>query len=728
MKRFLLGVTVLSSMVGSGAVAAFYGHEYLEQQAVETADTTPPVGPARDLTPQPIALADETPALAADEPAVVGNPFARESVEVQRVPHDVAPVDTAAVEPAPLEDTFEEAAEQLAADANFNDIPPADASGNAQSMPAANPFAQQSMPAQSEPYAERVIAAEAPLDAADDAVVAAGASEPRALEAAPAASSFDRYGRPLAAAAAATAGTLAAESAADEFAPEQDDFANTAADAAAEPRPFEAQAPAAFGAIENGAEQPLEPVSEGTGRPGDPRLSGAQAPMLTIEKTAPPEIQIGKAAKFQIKVRNTGSADAHGVEVHDTIPQGTQFINSNPAISPGPNGELLWSLGTLKPGNEQNIELDLMPTDEGEIGSVATVHFRAEASVRTIATKPMLEIEVEGPQSVMKGEQVLLKIKISNPGSGAATGIALSETVPHGLTHPAGAELEFDVGTLKPGEERLLELSLVAAEAGMVNNVVTATGDANLRAEAAAEFEIIAPQLEVSLTGPKRRYLERNAVHNISVANPGTASAKDIELVAVLPRELQFVSCNNNGQFDPATHSVYWSLEELPAQETGTVTLTTLPLQPGDTKLIIKSRAQQNLADESEEVLSIEGLAAINFQLSDASDPIEVNGQNTYEVKVTNQGTKAASNVQLVALLPPEMKGVSAEGPVRYRIEGQRIVFEPLKQLGPKAETTYKVTTEALQPGDLRLQVQISTDEIREPITKEESTRVYGND
>ncbi|MEX2114144.1 MAG: hypothetical protein WD845_13215, partial [Pirellulales bacterium] len=248
------------------------------------------------------------------------------------------------------------------------------------------------------------------------------------------------------------------------------------------------------------------------------------------------------------------------------------------------------------------------------------------------------------------------------------------------------------------------------------------------RAEATTEFQVIAPQLEVSLAGPKRRYLERNATHNISVANPGTASAKDIELVAVLPRELQFVSANNNGQFDPATHSVYWSLEELPAQETGTVSLTTLPLQPGDAKLVIKSRAQQNLADESEEVLSIEGLAAINFQLSDASDPIEVEGQNTYEVKVINQGTKAASNVQLVALLPPEMKGVSAEGPARFRIEGQRIVFEPLKLLGPKAETIYKVTVQALQPGDLRLQVQITTDEIRDPITKEESTHVYGNE
>jgi hypothetical protein len=65
---------------------------------------------------------------------------------------------------------------------------------------------------------------------------------------------------------------------------------------------------------------------------------------------------------------------------------------------------------------------------------------------------------------------------------------------------------------------------------------------------------------------------------------------------------------------------------------------------------------------------------------------------------------------------------------VRYQVEGQRIIFEPMKQLGPKADATYRLSVQALRPGDLRLQVQILTDEIREPITKEESTLVYGNE
>ena len=84
--------------------------------------------------------------------------------------------------------------------------------------------------------------------------------------------------------------------------------------------------------------------------------------------------------------------------------------------------------------------------------------------------------------------------------------------------------------------------------------------------------------------------------------------------------------------------------------------------------------------------------------------------------------------MRLVGLLPDEMKGISAEGPVRFRIEGQRVIFEPLKQLAPKADTSFSINVQALQAGDLRLQVQISTDEIREPITKEESTRVYGDE
>jgi uncharacterized repeat protein (TIGR01451 family) len=704
MKSTLLGMVVLIGVVG-GSVGLYYAHP-------EWTASTPTPEPeqaataASDTPPTPIPLVERP----QDAPSTPSNPFAK-----RREPQTV---DVAA-------DRYADTTRKPAADANQSPAEIPDASevvSGGEQMPAtasADPFGLRERTAEpASRYAEQPASAEtsdedtadqpAEADAALDEPTPA-AAEPRRLTT-PAAENVDRYGRPLAMEKSASRAPKLADRPADE--PRQEPPSSSETDDVAADTTTDAAADAV----------------DGTGRPGDPNLSGSQAPTLTIEKSAPPEIQIGKPAKFVIKVRNAGSVTAHGVEIHDSVPQGTQLIDATPAAKRGPQGTLVWDLGSIKPGEEQTAQLQLMPMNEGEIGSVATVHFRAEASVRTVATRPLLNVEVFAPSKVMKGEEVTLKIRLSNPGSGAATGVMLNEAVPEGLKHAGGHELEFEVGTLKPGETRELELGLVADAAGQVTNTIVATADANLEVEAKTEIEVIAPQLQVTMSGPKRRYLERNATHNISVTNPGTAAAKDIELAAALPRELKFVEANNGGQYDAATHSVYWSLEELPPQETGTVTLVTLPQQPGEAKLTIKSTAQAGLADQRDEVLSIEGLAAINFQLTDANDPIEVNGQTTYEVRVTNQGTKSASGVRLVAVVPREMKPISAEGPVRYKIDGQRIVFDPLKQLAPKADTAYTIKVKALEPGDVRLQVQVSTDDIREPVSKEESTRVFGDE
>ncbi|MHC4405908.1 MAG: hypothetical protein ACYTG0_40205, partial [Planctomycetota bacterium] len=106
----------------------------------------------------------------------------------------------------------------------------------------------------------------------------------------------------------------------------------------------------------------------------------------------------------------------------------------------------------------------------------------------------------------------------------------------------------------------------------------------------------------------------------------------------------------------------------------------------------------------------------------------ELGGETTYEIRVVNQGSKAATNVELVATLPPEMRAVGAEGPARYQVDANRVVFEALPRLAPKADTTYRVRVQGLRSGDLRLRVQLLTDEMSTPVTKEESTRVYSDD
>ncbi len=467
---------------------------------------------------------------------------------------------------------------------------------------------------------------------------------------------------------------------------------------------------------------------EGSGRPGGEQLEGAQTPGLTLQKFAPAEIQVGKECTFTIKVRNTGQIAVRGVELHDEIPHGTRLVSTKPPAERGPRGELVWALGTLDIGEEATTELRLMPTAEGEIGSVATLQFEAQASVRTLSTRPELALRLNAPRQVMIGEDAKIEIEIGNPGSGAATNVMLIEDVPEGFLHPAGQSLEFEIGTLEPGETRQLELMMTAETAGRVINTLTARGDAGLDVQESIEVEIIAPELEVGLKGPTRRYLDRKASYTVSVNNPGTAAAKDIELVTRLPKGMKFLKANNSGLYDAATHSVYWSLAELPAKQRGTVELVALPVEAGELMLHVEGKAGQGLQHEASQAVLVEGVSAIMFEVVDLADPIEVGGETTYEVRVVNQGSKAATNVRIAALIPPGMTAVTAGGPTKHVIQNGRVLFEPLRRLAPKADATYRIQVQGVQPGDQRVLVKVRTDEVTKPVTKEESTRVYADE
>ena len=465
----------------------------------------------------------------------------------------------------------------------------------------------------------------------------------------------------------------------------------------------------------------------GTGRPGEQLLEGAQSPSITIQKLAPEEIQVGKRCTFAIRIQNTGQRTAQNVQIHDEVPLGTELVGTAPRAAVS-GAHVVWELGTLSVGEERTVEMELIPTEEGELGSVATVTLAAQASAKARCTRPELALRLSCKPQVLEGQQHVVQIEISNPGSGDATDVMLLSNLPQSVSHEAGPALEYEIGTLRPGETRQMELILTAEQAGRVNNVMTARADANLRVEANCEFEIIAPELQLTIEGPQRRYLERPATYRINVDNPGTATAQEIQLVTRLPKGLQFVSANNLGEYDSSSHSVRWSLAELPANEQGTVELVALPVEAGEQVLQATTNAGPSLEDRTEKTVLIEGLAALTFEVTDLQGLIEVGGETTYEIVVANKGSKAADNVQVVAIMPPGMRALSGQGETRHTIQGERVIFSPLPQLAPKAETIFRIQAQGIRPGDQRVRVQIETDELQQPITKEVNTRVYADE
>src|SRR5205085_7863574 len=120
-----------------------------------------------------------------------------------------------------------------------------------------------------------------------------------------------------------------------------------------------------------------------------------------------------------------------------------------------------------------------------------------------------------------------------------------------------------------------------------------------------------APQLQIGVEGPKRRFLERQATYNVQIANPGTAAARDVELAAFLPRGMKFVATDSQGQYDASQHAVFWSLAELPPAKAGVVKLTTVPVEAGEQRLRIEGRAALNLTAAGEQIIQVDQAAEL---------------------------------------------------------------------------------------------------------------------
>lgn len=462
--------------------------------------------------------------------------------------------------------------------------------------------------------------------------------------------------------------------------------------------------------------------------PGATNLEGPQIPSLKLQKVAPREVQINKPAEFQLIVQNAGQVTAEQVVVHDRVPQGTELIETSPKASLNADGTLSWNLGTIAPGETVKITINLMPKTPGEFGSVAQVTFAAQASARTLCTQPILEVSLNTKPKVLIGDEVVLDILLENKGDGPATNVLLQEDVPDLLAFEDGnRELEFEIGTLAPGQKRNVQLRLKAVKVGMTQNRIVAQGDAGLETSDSAALEIVAPELQVSGEGPTRKYLNRQATHQFAVANAGTATANNVDLVARLPRGLKFVSANNHGQFDPSSNSVYWSLQQLATGQVGKVDLVTMPVEPGDQLIAFEATADLNQKASLNKTLTVDYLVELFCEIDDLADPIEIDGETAYRIKVVNQGLQAATNIRLNVDFPSGIEPSSVSGTIPHQIQGQRVVFSPIDRLDPKQESVVTITARGTIEGDHRVVVSMSSDARETQVAKEETTRVYSD-
>lgn len=464
-------------------------------------------------------------------------------------------------------------------------------------------------------------------------------------------------------------------------------------------------------------------------QPGSRFLDGSQNPIMQIHKRAPEEITVGKKATFVITVRNAGNATAHDVTVVDRIPRGARFSDASPSTSPAADGLLTWKLGEMNAGDEKTINLQIIPEAEGEVGSVASVHFAAQASVRTIATAPQLEVVADSTGPVIIGQSQQVAVTIRNTGSGISRGVRLEADIPSQLKHESGeAQLEAFIGDLRPNESKRLVLNVAAVQPGQATCPLRAVNEDGIQAQTQFAVDVRAPQLAATIAGPARRYLERQATYQIVVTNSGTAVARNLYFDVHLPVGLKFISADiAQATYHPESHSITLGLAELNPGASGTFTVTVLPVELGPQNIRFNATGDLGVTAEAKGQMVVEGLSELTFAISQDNGTVEVGATTTYSVQISNVGNQSDKSVQLLVQIPEGAKLLKVDAPVDFREEPGRLVFAPLSEMRSRDMKTIRFQVQHNRAGNQVIRAQLTSANWPVPVLKEEGTLVYND-
>ena len=477
-------------------------------------------------------------------------------------------------------------------------------------------------------------------------------------------------------------------------------------------------APASF--TQSPAAPPTIEVTDATGK---------QEPGVSIEWVGTPNVRLNIPATCQILVKNTSQSTVHQVTVSYPLPEGVTVKGSEPR---GVNyaNVLTWSIGTLQPGQTQKIDLQVVAAKRGDLTCNATESFSGSSVMKLQVREPKLAMKLSGGEKVTVGDSTTINFVLSNPGDGTADGVKVRTQLPEGLEHARGRVLEFDVGSLAPQESRTVSLVCNAKSEGVQSVPLLALAEGSLTVSEIVKIDVMAPAVDVAVTGPKLRYLDRHAVFNFKVTNPSKATASKVVLTDVLPAGFKFHAASQGGKFDPNTRTVSWTLGDLPPGQSKDVALDVIASSVGEHKQVASASAARGTKQETQLVTKVEGIASLLIELADVDDPVEVGTETCYEIRVVNTGTKMETNLQVSCTIPDQMEFINAKcaSGARHTLQGRELTFEPVAKLAPKADVIYRVLVKGKATGDLRFRTRVSADGLSQPVLREESTRVYGEE
>ncbi|MCH2181338.1 MAG: hypothetical protein MK108_04965 [Mariniblastus sp.] len=460
------------------------------------------------------------------------------------------------------------------------------------------------------------------------------------------------------------------------------------------------------------------------GRPNPQRaMMEISAPAIRVQSFGPQTIGINQASSFQVQVSNVGNQPASNLRVGIHLPLWVDIDNLKSSsglfkiTDGGDQPRIVWTLEQV-PGNAtETITIPATPrkAELFDMGVEWTFLPTAVKSSVTV-TQPKLEMTISGPDDILYGDKAVYQVEIRNPGTGTAEQVMIK------LPEALGGESQT-IGDIAPGNSQRFQIELFARTAGVLDLLATASATGDLTTSVQRKVHVRRASLEVKLTGPARKYAGTDAKYQVTVTNRGDALAEGVMAAVALPSGVEY-----RGGLDRVEQTrtdLTWQVGTMKPGDTETYDLNFVLNTSGELQLEVGARGAGDLAASSQCVTSVQTVADLTLTVVDPRGPLPTGEDVTYEIRVKNRGSKAATNIDLVMHFANGIEPVSAKG-MKNQISPGEVAFEPIPAIQPGQELVLTVVAQAEQGGTHVFRAQLSCDDSESSEIAQGTTRFYG--
>jgi uncharacterized repeat protein (TIGR01451 family) len=426
---------------------------------------------------------------------------------------------------------------------------------------------------------------------------------------------------------------------------------------------------------------------------------------LTVVKTGPPTaVPGGPNLVFNLIVTNNGHSDAQGVSLSDPTPANLVFVSATPSTGSFNSGTGIWTIGPLVNGASVTMTLTYQIPSSYPAGTpvvnTATVTATTpdpnpgdNTSTATVLV-PTGVADIAVAKTVSNaapavGTNVTYTITVSDLGPSDASGVAVTDVLPSGLTFVSASSSQgsydpvsgvWTIGAIANGASKTLQIMVTVTQGGAIVNTATKTAGnetdpdpSNNSGTVVVNGPALIADIQVQKTVDNPAPASVPAVVNFTITahNAGPSTATNVVVTDVLPTVpagMSFLSATpSTGTYTAGTGA--WAIGTMVNGATATLTITATVTAAGTYVNVAQKTGETefdpNTGNDQGSAVVVAGgggspLADLSIQKTDSPDPVFAGQPLTYTLLVTNRGPSGATNVTITDPLPAGVSFVSA--------------------------------------------------------------------